>query len=207
MFMKKIETKKIRNKKKLENLLESEIFHFIPVSSWPKSSTKSFICSKDTCSAFRMTSRRRMQVFKDFAFNQILPLMPATSSNWDSFDNMCNKRHFSFKSFRTRFMLQGNMRPSLSSPRLPFFPVESTHTNSGSRSEFATTTLQQTTSPTFSSGRFFFVAPSKARYERAKIENNVMLWHFWLNHDTLTCRLWIVDIHPKWFVGSRLNYS
>ena len=121
-----------------------------------------------------MTSRRRMQALMDFELIQILPLIPAAISNCDSFWSRSSRmQFFLLRIFRTRFMLQGKTKPPVSVPRRPFFPVESTQTSSGSRSGLASTTLQKTRSPTETSGRFFFVAPSNARYESAGKKSSI----------------------------------
>lgn len=114
----------------------------IPVSFVANSSTRFFISSYGVCSALRIVLLRRIVVLVDFELTQIRPLIPAASSYGVSFDKRWSKLHFSLRIFLTRLMLHENIKPSWSSPSWPFFPAESTHTSSASRSGLAKITLQ-----------------------------------------------------------------
>ena len=101
------------------------------------------------------------------ALTQTLPFIPtATSYAWLR-ASVLNNRELRFNIFLTRLKEQVKSMPSeLKAPNFFSLPWESTHTSSGSISLLATKSFANTRSPTWMSGRFFFVAPSNARYER-----------------------------------------
>lgn len=115
-------------------------------------------------SAARIAFATAIVSWTDRALIHILPFIPAASSYIWFWPSNLNNGHSGLSNFLTRLSEQVNIMPSeLSTPRSFSLPCESTHTNSGSMSLLATSSLAYTRSPTCTSGRFFFVAPSKAR--------------------------------------------